>query len=109
MVKTDRKLERNGDCAPRPPPGGRGRREPVLGRVAAQPASGSRRRDHRPTAFNRWRVKDARKIRCITHGRPRILIYMTHSPSSFNHESWQQPRYAIMRALGDSLNREAFG
>jgi hypothetical protein len=34
---------------------------------------------------------------------------MTHKPSSFNRESWQQPRPAIMRALGHSLYREASG
>jgi hypothetical protein len=54
-------------------------------------------------------VKSARKIRCITPVEARILIYMTYEPSSFNRESWQQPRPAIMRAFGDSLSREASG
>jgi hypothetical protein len=48
-------------------------------------------------------------MHCILGGGARILIYMTYTPITANRESWQQPRYASMRALGSSLDREASG
>ena len=75
-------------------------RQPFRWRVGV---SLRRNRGLRAAGKTRW------KIRCLARGWSRILIYMRHSSSNINRESWKQPRYAFMRLLGDSLIREASG